>query len=216
MTMQYILMGDVIKSRQQNPQELRDSLKSLVMSCNRDLGKQILSPYTITLGDEFQGIADSLRSLTDSVFYLEERRIAKGYSFRLRFVAHHGEILTAINADIAYEMMGPGLTQARELLSEKRPSRPRFVFALPDRAHMTSLNRLFAVLDGITARWSHADYPLISDMLTDAGNQEVGTRHGKNRSQIWKRRKHLLIEEYKLLRAVIRESVQHSSEREEP
>lgn len=202
----FILMGDVIKSREQDPPELVESFKSLIASCNRNLRQQILSPYTITLGDEFQGVAGSLRGLLDSIFYLEEVRIKRCYSFKLRFVAHYGEISTPLNTKIAYSMMGPGLTRARELLSVKRRSRPRFNFDLSDSRHEKDLNRLFSVLDGITERWNVAAYPLIGNMLTDAGDGEVGAIHNKNRSQIWKRRKHLLIEEYKLLKAVICDS----------
>ena len=199
-------MGDVVKSREQDPMELADSFKSLIASCNWNLKQQILSPYTITLGDEFQGVASSLRGLLDSIFYLEEARIKQCYSFNVRFVAHYGEIGTPLNTEIAYAMMGPGLTRARELLSVKRRSRPRFIFDLSDSWHENDLNRLFLVLDGITERWNVADYPLISNMLTHAGDGEVGAIHNKNRSQIWKRRKHLFIEEYKLLKAVICDS----------
>ena len=206
MTKHFILMGDVIRSRDQDPLELVARFKSLIASCNRNLKQQILSPYTITLGDEFQGVAGSLRDLLDSIFYLEEARIEQCYSFKLRFVAHYGEIATPINTEIAYAMMGPGLTRARELLSAKRRSRPRFVFVLSNSRHEQDLNRLFRVLDGITERWNVVDYPLISNMLTDASDGEVGTIHNKNRSQIWKRRRRLLTEEYKLLKAVICDS----------
>ena len=199
-------MGDVIKSREQDPPELVESFKSLIASCNRNLKQQILSPYTITLGDEFQGVAASLRGLLESIFYLEEARIKQCYSFKIRFVAHYGEIATPLNTKIAYAMMGPGLTWARELLSVKRRSRPRFVFDLADSWHEQELNRLFRVLDGITERWKVVDYPLISNMLTDASDGEVGAIHKKNRSQISKRRRHLLTEEYKLLKAVICDS----------
>jgi len=37
-------------------------------------------------------------------------------------------------------------------------------------------------------------------MISEQNNKEVAAKHGKNRSQIWKRRKHLLIEEYKLIK----------------
>ena len=121
-------------------------------------------------------------------------------------MGHYGEIQTPINTNIAYAMMGPGLTHARDLLSSKRRNRPRFVFDLPNQSHEQFLNRLFQVMDGIIERWNTADYPLIGEMLTDASDQEVGTKYVKNRSQIWKRRKHLLVEEYKLLKAVVIET----------
>jgi hypothetical protein len=40
-------------------------------------------------------------------------------------------------------------------------------------------------------------------MLQNENNEEVAIKHKKNRSQIWKRRKTLLITEYKALKQVI-------------
>jgi hypothetical protein len=40
-------------------------------------------------------------------------------------------------------------------------------------------------------------------MLASTNNEEVAAKHAKNRSQIWKKRKHLLVEEYRAAKAVI-------------
>jgi len=125
--------------------------------------------------------------------------------FKIRYVAVHGEIDTPLNRLKAHAMMGPGLTKAREMLTEKRRGEARFRFDLPDADIMGQLNRLFLVLDGLTDRWDVADALLILDMLANTHNEEVGVKHGKNRTQIWKRRKHLLIEEYRALKETITE-----------
>jgi hypothetical protein len=117
----------------------------------------------------------------------------------------HGEIDTPLNRRKAHTMMGAGLTRARKLLTDKRRGQPRFRFDLTDRNAARQLERLFLAVDGLTGRWSYADAELIGDMIASRHNGEVGARHGKNRSQIWKRRKHLLIEEYRALRAVVLE-----------
>ena len=65
----FILMGDIVGSSGQNSVDLIEGFSALVSSCNNTLKHQILSPYTITLGDEFQGIAASLRGLLDSIFF---------------------------------------------------------------------------------------------------------------------------------------------------
>jgi len=199
----FILMGDVIGSRGFDATKLQQQLKSLLSACNGDLKTEILSPYTTTLGDEFQGIARSLQAAAQCIFYLEETRIKNQYDFGVRYVAHYGEIRTSINTEIAYGMMGPGLTRARSLLTDKRRGQPRFYFDLADKRLAGNLTRLCSVIDGLTGRWDRQDYSLIFDMLSDQNNEEVAEKHGKNRSQIWKRRKHLLIEEYKLTKAVV-------------
>jgi len=199
----FILMGDVIGSRRYYARELQQQLKNLLSACNQHLKAGILSPYTTTLGDEFQGIAVSLSATAECIFFLEETRIENRHDFGIRYVAHFGEIQTPINKRIAYEMMGPGLTRARALLTDKRRGQPRFYFDLPDKRFAENLTRLCSIIDGLINRWNRRDYPLISDMLSNPNNEEVAAKHGKNRSQIWKRRKYLLIDEYLLTRTIV-------------
>jgi hypothetical protein len=199
----FIVMGDVIGSRKRDATRLRQQLKTLLAACNGDLKTAILSPYTTTLGDEFQGIARSLKAVAECIFYLEETRIKKQNDFGIRYVAHYGEIQTPINTEVAYGMMGPGLTKARALLTDKRRGQPRFCFDLPDTRLAENLTQLFRVIEGLTSRWGRRDFSLIADMLSNTNNEEVAAKNKKNRSQIWKRRRHLLIEEYRSAKAVV-------------
>jgi hypothetical protein len=210
----FILMGDVIESRKLDATKLRQQLKTLLSACNKDLKPEILSPYTTTLGDEFQGIAGSLHAVAETIFCLDEARIKKQYDFMIRYVAHYGEIQTPINTDVAYGMMGPGLTKARALLTEKRRGEPRFCFELPDTQLAENLTRLFTVIDGLTDRWKQRDFSLIADMLSNTNNEEVAAKHKKNRSQIWKKRKHLLIEEYRAAKAIVFDLIKASAGRQ--
>ena len=85
---------------------------------NQKLEHDIISPYTVTLGDEFQGIATSLHAVIEAIFYMEETILRKRLEFKVRYVAVHGEIDTPINRLKAHTMMGPGLTKAREVLTD--------------------------------------------------------------------------------------------------
>ncbi|MDR9416268.1 MAG: SatD family protein [Gracilimonas sp.] len=200
---QYILMGDVVSSKDYDSNTLQKQLRTLTDHCNETLKEELLSPYTITLGDEFQGIPDSLKTSIKTLFFYEEQCLRLSLDFKLHYVIHFGKIETEINPDIAYEMMGPGLTRARELLSTKKRDRKRFQFLLENETLSLQLNRLFEVLDSIIQSWKQDDFSLILDMIHNENNAEVGEKHGKNRDQIWKRRKTLMIHEYNLLKQVI-------------
>ena len=199
----YILMGDIVRSSSYDARKLRREFTKLMSSCNRKLEGEILSPYTVTLGDEFQGVARSLRGLFDAVFYLEETSLQEGLKFKMRYVGLYGEIETPVNRMKAHGMMGAGLARTRKLLTDKRRGKSRFQFELPDVRMTKELNRLFLVIDGLIARWAPDDGTLILDMIANTNNVEVGKKHGKNRTQIWKRRKHLLIEEFRALKEVV-------------
>jgi hypothetical protein len=202
---QFIVMGDILRSRKYNGRELMREFKDLVSTCNKKLAVGILSPYTITLGDEFQGVAKSLHWSVKSILCFEESLLQKGFPFMLRYVIHYGQIETPLNRKFAYGMLGPGLTQARKLLSDKRRGRPRFLFDLPDRTLAVQLNNLFSVMASLIRDWKPKDTELIFDMLTIEDNSIIGAKYGKNRSQIWKRRKNLHIDDYKALQLVILE-----------
>jgi len=199
----FILMGDIVGSRTYKASKLRLEFMQIVSSCNETLEGEILSPYTVTLGDEFQGVARSLRGLFDSVFYLEEISLLKRLKFKMRYVGLYGEIDTPINRMKAHGMMGAGLTRAREMLSAKRRGKPRFLFELPDAQMTKELNLLFLVIEGIITKWDPDDGPLILDMISNNNNEEVGKKHKKNRTQIWKRRKNMLVEEFRALKEVV-------------
>jgi len=199
----YILMGDVIRSRDYELEKLAEDLRDLVQSANRDFRSKTLSPYTITLGDEFQGVTQSLESGIETLFYFEEQRLARQWDFSVRYVLHHGKIDTEINPETSYGMLGEGLAQARNQLASKKRDRKRFQVSLDDRELGNQINRLFEVLSGITDRWKTDDFTLIHDMIRNENDQEVGDIHGKDRSQIYKRRKTLLVKEYTLLKESI-------------
>jgi hypothetical protein len=199
-----IFMGDVVNSSDYDGEVLSKGLKELVESTNKKFGKAILSPLTITLGDEFQGILSSVSTGIDLLFHLEEKLLKTEPDFKLHYVLLLGEIETEINPDIAYEMMGKGLTEARKMLSSKKRNRKRFRFKLQNKEQTEQLSRIFEVLDTIILNWKKEDYPLILDMINNDNNSEVGELHDKNRDQIWKRRKTLMINEYNLLKDFIK------------
>jgi hypothetical protein len=209
-----ILMGDIIASRRRDPRRLQRAFAELVADGNRELSDRILSPYTITLGDEFQGVARSLRGGLDALLWLEEQRVGRGMDFRLRYALHVGEIPVAINRQRAHGMIGPGLARARELLNDRRPGLPRIRVSVESAGAYLDrqLARLMLAAEGLIDRWKPKDGSLIAEMIADTDDADVGARHGKNRSQIWKRRNTLLIEEYRAVADAARELADRASE----
>jgi hypothetical protein len=198
----HVVMGDIVRSREYDGEQLMREFASLVEACNQELSAGMLSPYTVTLGDEFQGVAGSLLWSVRTILYLEEARLRGEVPFTLRYVVHYGDIATPLNRDVAYGMIGSGLAEAREQLTDKRRGRPRFCLDLPDRELASQLRRLLEVMSSLTRDWKKGDASLIFDMLASENNGEVAAKHGKNRSQVWKRRKNLFVEEYRALREI--------------
>lgn len=200
----FILMADVINSRELQQEQLMVDLKKVVTIVNKRQKNQIISPLTITLGDEFQGIAKDLQSSVDIMIHLEECIIEEKVDFKLRYVLVQGQIDTPINKKIAYEMLGNGLTEARSNLSQLKNVINRFHFYLLNDELSTILNDTFFVYQGIVDDWQvDKDYEIVHSFLTYIDYKVVAEKLDRNRSLIWKREKTARIKEYLSLKNVI-------------
>jgi CRISPR/Cas system endoribonuclease Cas6 (RAMP superfamily) len=167
---------------------------------------EIMSPYTITLGDEFQGFVRSLKAAIKTIYFLEETLLEEDISFKLRYVVVFDKIETPINIEIA-GMTGPGLAMAREMLTKKQLGKSRFQFKF-SYGHDFELNMLFRLVESLISCWNKKDYILIKELLCNDDDKSVAEKFTKNRSQVWKRRKTLRIEEYIILKKLIFNQVQ--------
>jgi hypothetical protein len=196
-------MADVIGSSEANKGKLMKQFVQLVAEINKENEELLLSPLTITLGDEFQGVMKGLRESLSIIFSLEEKIFRNTPGFSLRYVVVEGTIDTAINRDIAYGMLGDGLTIARKYLENLKKSKHRFYFNLKDKKKEAELNNLFIALQDIVDDWDREkDYNLVSKFLELNDYKAVALNLNKERSLMWKRNKSLKIDSYNALKLV--------------
>lgn len=201
----FILMADIVDSRIKDQEQLMQHFKEVTSHLNKTNKNKLLSPLTITLGDEFQGVVKTLPFALDIILELEEQLIHKQLDFKLRYVLLEGEIETEINTDIAYGMLGSGLTQAREALTEMKSSNSRFYFSIINETTSEALNHALIVYQSIVDSWRvEKDYFLVSEFLTLKDYKKVAEKLDKTRSQIWKREISLNMEGYIALKKVIK------------
>lgn len=200
----FILMADIIGSRETDQNRLMHDFKLVTAKTNNTKQDNLLSPITITLGDEFQAIARDLSSAVDIILDLEETKIQLDKGFRLRYVLQEGKIETPINSSIAYGMMGSGLTDARQTLLEMKKTKTRFRVVLQDKTLGSAIENTFIALQGIIDDWKpEKDYYIVSKFLQNKDYKEVAQELEKERSLIWKREKGLKLNEYFALKEVI-------------
>lgn len=194
-------MADVIGSSDADQAELMLEFKKLVEQANAAL--KFVSPLTITLGDEFQGVVNSMNEGVKVVIWLEEAIARQNLNFRLRYVAVEGLIETPINKEIAYGMLGDGLTRARKYLENLKKDEYKFFFWLKDGQRSKALNNTFTALQELIDDWNIArDYYLIDAFLEYNSYKRVAMELKKERSLMWKRKKSLKINAYLALKEV--------------
>ncbi len=199
-----ILMADVIGSRNLDQNLLYVGLKQLVMEINSDCRDILLSPLTITLGDEFQGVARDLTAALEIIVNIEEMLISKGKGFKFRYVVVEGTINTPINPEIAYGMLGEGLTKARDYITAFKDSRLRFHFYLNSNKKAEALNNLFIIYQDYIDAWNiEKDYKIAGELIKYRDYKKVAEITHMSRSQIWKKEKTLKMEQYNAVKNII-------------
>ncbi|PWH86284.1 SatD family protein [Brumimicrobium oceani] len=192
-----ILMADIVESRKKDSTLLMSNFKTLVDKINNQWKNQLTSPLTITLGDEFQGIINTMGNAIEIIFQIEEEIIQNEWGFKLRFVLNYGEIETPINKKNAYEMLGDGLTESREKLNQSKSNKNRFIIMLNNNLKAQQiLSDLFLIYQFYIDSWKINDYYIVKEFLLNKSYQEVAEALNLNVSSAWRRYKSLNIEEY--------------------
>tara|TARA_Y100001972_G_scaffold128821_1_gene191972 strand:+ start:5348 stop:5971 length:624 start_codon:yes stop_codon:yes gene_type:complete len=203
--MYYILMADIVDSSEYSSGPLMDEFKQLVKKVNKEFDDGIKSPLTITLGDEFQGIMKDLSSAVDIIFRLEELIVERASGFKMRYVLLYGEVETPIEERHAHGMLGKGLTEARNRLTELKKSFNRFEMAgLPIA---DQLNKLFVLFQHFVDSWHEKDRQVVDAFLKYGDYKMVAKKLKKDPSTMWRRERSLAISEYLVCKELIKETV---------
>lgn len=201
---QYILMADVKDSRLKKGNELMSSLKSVVNETAVEYKSSFLSPITITLGDEFQSIVKTLLEGIDIIFNMEEFRIHHQIDFELRYVIYEGTIDTKINTTVAHEMVGEGLTNARESLQELKKMNQNYYVYLDNQKKSKYLNQLLFLYHSELSNWRKKDYNVISYFLAGKNYRQTAKIINRDASSVWRKERTLKMKEYVTIKELIK------------
>ena len=148
-----VVMGDIVGSESSGSQRrLSNIFNRAVSRANEANLDHLISPLTITLGDEFQGLTSSLTRGFRVVTELRLGLLVHG--IRCRFVLGTVKLETKVNTETAWNMMGEGLPQARKKLNNKvDPNAYRFSFAA-DPAREQLLDAIGLSLTSIEEDWT--------------------------------------------------------------
>jgi len=109
------IIGDIVDSKKiVNREETQQKLHSLLRKLSEQYSKHVASNFTITLGDEFQGL------LLDTIYLIEiiDEIKMQMYPIEFRFGIGIGDIHTEVNKEIAIGADGPAYHIARACIDE--------------------------------------------------------------------------------------------------
>lgn len=109
------IIGDIKKSKNiQERKIFQEKLSKTLDEVNQIYSASISSKFTITLGDEFQGLLHSGEHIMNIIQYIKK----EVYPVKIRFGIGVGSISTDINYEISIGADGPGYYKARDCVDE--------------------------------------------------------------------------------------------------
>lgn len=183
-----VLMGDIVGS------EAADDVDALhrrfnfeVNAANSWFKPQLISPLTITLGDEFQGLLTSLDAAILLARAMRHAMLSKDIECRVAIGV--ASIPMPVNPERAWNMMGPGLAATREKLADKAAP-ARYRFHLPGEPVVeTLLDAVAASLTAIEARWTPTQLHDISQSIGGAAAEDIAQRRNVGVHTVYKVRR---------------------------
>ncbi|MDU4960690.1 MAG: SatD family protein [Sporomusaceae bacterium] len=119
------VIGDIIGSRKlADRQAVQEKFLALAASANALYAADIASPFTVTIGDEFQVLIKNLTAAPAMIDYVAREMAPVGLVFGVGL----GEVVTAINPAAAIGMDGPAFHFARRAVELAKRKRPRVVY----------------------------------------------------------------------------------------
>ncbi len=187
------IIGDIKDSKKIiSRDEVQEKLKKALNDINNKHHEHIASKFTITLGDEFQGLLNNGKNIMAIITEIE----MKMYPLRIRFGIGIGQIITEINHEMAIGADGPGYYKAREAVeyikqNEKRKQASEADVRLEiegERQETVDLiNTILSLMTTIKHSWSERQRQTIWDMLEHQDSQSnAAQRLGIRQSSVQK------------------------------
>lgn len=158
-----VMIADVVDSRRLgNRQQVQGQLNALLAGLNacRD---QLLSPYTVTLGDEFQALFDSADRVFPDLFTIMRTL----YPVRVRFALAIGPLSTSLNREQAIGMDGVAFHRARDLLERmKKQDLAIAITGLPEDDGL--LEGALGLLNHEICKWRPNRHEILRGLLRDS------------------------------------------------
>jgi hypothetical protein len=166
------LIGDIVSSRKiRNRAEVQKKMSALFRELNRK-DTTIISPFTITLGDEFQALYASADNLFKDMWII----IASLYPVKVKFSIGIGNLTTKINRLQSIGMDGTSFHNARKGLDELK-EKPFLFNIITDGGDVLKLERqsLF-LISQILKKWKQTRLTVFNMLYEGHTTKEISRK----------------------------------------
>lgn len=171
-----VLIADIIDSRKIGHRaEFQRGLKRLLAEINAGAGSVLLSPFTLTLGDEFQAVYGTPETVCGDLV----RIMRVLHPVQVRFALAIGTLTTDVNPLAALEMDGPAFNMARDLLTKMKPSSTGSVrIGGPESCHLDLADTAMQLFGTTVSRLSRNNLVIMDQLIGGTSTKVIARELG--------------------------------------
>lgn len=155
------LIGDLVRSRRvSNRRGLQARLSRALGDVSRD-NRSLASPYTLTLGDEFQAVYRRADRVVADILDLLEAI----HPVQARFALGVGRLSTPVNPEQALGMDGPAFHRARAAMEALKRERGLLKVDAEPVERWTPINHVLAYVGHHAATWDRNRWRILRQRL---------------------------------------------------
>ena len=162
------LIGDIIESKKiQDRAQVQQQLLRLMKELNWQYQDYLISPFTVTTGDEFQ----ALFSPNSYMFQIIDQLSVAFSPYEIRFGIGVGDMITEINKEQSIGSDGPAYWLAREAINHIHDKNDYGInhisVFLADEEVTWTVNAMLAACSFIQSKWTEVQYDVLKQLLTE-------------------------------------------------
>lgn len=171
------IIGDIVDSRNiDNRLDVQRKLEEVLGIINEKYKDSIASKFTITLGDEFQGLLwkpdFAIKIITDIELLL--------CTVNIRFGVGIGEISTELNPEKPFEVDGPAFHRARKAITTIKDKKSQYLESISniiiigkdeDQLSIGLVNTILSLCTAIKYKWTDRQKEIIKTYMVCDKNQ---------------------------------------------
>lgn len=188
-----VVIGDLVGSRSvADRSRLQERFANVVDKLNSTL-EDVRSPYTVTLGDEFQVVLSSSRRLFADLTSLAAELLGPPtleqkdpLSTEIRFSIAVGSLATPINPNQAIGMDGPAFHSARLGIEQLKQTGDRYAICGLGQTVDELCNSMFALLSHELSGWSPRRHWVLAERMRRTEVATIAERVGVSPAAVYK------------------------------
>jgi len=170
-----VIIGDIVGSKEiSNRKNMQKIFADVLQEPSKIYSKTIISPLTLTIGDEFQAVLSNAENLFQMMNLIEHRM----RKISLRYGLGVGEIDTEINHQSAIGMDGPAFHFARQAVELARKEGKTYYFKCKNKSVEERINVLLNWLDFYLKKWADQTKDILYYHQKKITQKEIANKMG--------------------------------------